>query len=95
MDNAAVKERERIKTPDVLKYPFEPPKADGSHVEIAPGLFEAELRYLHRHEWARCANDVLWRRTKLGLRLNAEQITQLSAFMAATVTPRAISPAAE
>ena len=38
MDNAAAKERERIKPPDVLKYPFEPPKADGSHVEIAPGL---------------------------------------------------------
>jgi len=37
--------------------------------EVAPGLYEAELRYLVRHEWASCAADVLWRRTKLGLHL--------------------------
>jgi glycerol-3-phosphate dehydrogenase len=37
--------------------------------EVAPGLFEAELAYLHDHEWARAADDVLWRRSKLGLHL--------------------------
>ena len=41
--------------------------------EIVNGLFEAELNYLHDHEWARTAEDVLWRRTKLGLHLNAAQ----------------------
>ncbi len=41
--------------------------------EVAPGLFEAELHFLHRTEWARCADDVLWRRSKLGLHLNATQ----------------------
>jgi glycerol-3-phosphate dehydrogenase len=41
--------------------------------EVAPGLHEAELHYVHRHEWARTADDVLWRRTKLGLHLNAAQ----------------------
>lgn len=40
---------------------------------VAPGLYEAELRYLHQHEWARSADDVLWRRTKLGLHLDAAQ----------------------
>ena len=35
--------------------------------EIAPGLFVAELNFLYKHEWARTANDVLWRRSKLGL----------------------------
>ncbi|EGD02779.1 glycerol-3-phosphate dehydrogenase, partial [Burkholderia sp. TJI49] len=35
--------------------------------EIAPGLFDAELRYLRDVEWATCAQDVLWRRSKLGL----------------------------
>jgi glycerol-3-phosphate dehydrogenase len=35
--------------------------------EIAPGLFEAELNYLRAEEWARSADDVLWRRSKLGL----------------------------
>ncbi len=35
--------------------------------EIAPGLHEAELAYLQREEWACSAEDVLWRRSKLGL----------------------------
>jgi glycerol-3-phosphate dehydrogenase len=36
---------------------------------IAPGLYEAELRYLRDNEWATCADDVLWRRSKLGLHM--------------------------
>ncbi len=39
--------------------------------EVAPGLFEAELQHLHDHEWARRADDVLWRRSKLGLHYDA------------------------
>ncbi len=35
--------------------------------ELAPGLHEAELAYLQREEWACTADDVLWRRSKLGL----------------------------
>jgi glycerol-3-phosphate dehydrogenase len=41
--------------------------------EVAPGLHEAELQFLHRHEWAQSADDVLWRRTKLGLHLTEAQ----------------------
>lgn len=38
------------------------------------GLFEREVRYLADHEWATAAEDVLWRRTKFGLRTSpAEQ----------------------
>jgi glycerol-3-phosphate dehydrogenase len=40
-------------------------------VELAPGLHERELVYLQRVEWARSAEDVLWRRSKLGLRCDA------------------------
>ena len=39
--------------------------------EIVPGLYEREAQHLIRHEWARTAEDILWRRTKLGLRLQA------------------------
>jgi ABC-type sulfate/molybdate transport systems ATPase subunit len=46
-------------------------KAAASGPEVVPGLHEAELNYLHRHEWARSADDVLWRRSKLGLHLSA------------------------
>ncbi|WP_373992037.1 glycerol-3-phosphate dehydrogenase [Duganella sp. BuS-21] len=37
--------------------------------EIAPGLYATEVDYLRRYEWARSAQDILWRRTKLGLHL--------------------------
>jgi glycerol-3-phosphate dehydrogenase len=37
--------------------------------EVAPQLYEAELHYLGQHEWARTGDDVLWRRTKLGLHM--------------------------
>ncbi|RZL35491.1 MAG: glycerol-3-phosphate dehydrogenase [Rubrivivax sp.] len=48
--------------------------------EIAPGLFEAELRHLVDHEWARSAEDVLWRRSKLGLHYSAEQRAAVAAW---------------
>ena len=46
-------------------------------------LYACEVLYLMRHEWARCAADVLWRRSKLGLRLDAGQIKTLDDFMSA------------
>ena len=46
-------------------------------------LTEAEVRYLMRREWARRADDVLWRRTKLGLRLSPEQKAALDEWMRA------------
>ena len=51
--------------------------------EIAPGLFECELRYLHDHEWARSADDVLWRRSKLGLHYSADERGAVAAWCAA------------
>ena len=38
---------------------------------FAPGLYENELIYLRDAEWARSAQDVLWRRSKLGLHVEA------------------------
>jgi glycerol-3-phosphate dehydrogenase len=35
------------------------------------GLTEAEIDYLTREEWARSADDILWRRSKLGLHMPA------------------------
>jgi glycerol-3-phosphate dehydrogenase len=51
--------------------------------QVAPGLFAAELHYLHQHEWARTAQDVLWRRTKLGLHLSAEDRERVARWWAA------------
>jgi glycerol-3-phosphate dehydrogenase len=49
--------------------------------EVVPGLHERELQHLVRHEWARTAEDVLWRRTRLGVLATAEQVQQLQAWM--------------
>ncbi|MCB2079808.1 MAG: glycerol-3-phosphate dehydrogenase [Novosphingobium sp.] len=41
--------------------------------QFGAGLTEAEIDYLVREEWARTAEDVLWRRTKLGLHMSIGQ----------------------
>ena len=46
-------------------------------------LTERELRYLMDREWALSAEDVVWRRSKLGLRLSAAQIAAVDDWMAA------------
>ncbi len=45
------------------------------------GLSEAELAYLRAAEWARSAEDVLWRRSKLGLHMTAQQRQDVAAFL--------------
>ncbi len=45
--------------------------------EILPGLHERELVYLRDAEWAQTAEDVLWRRSKLGLHLPADSRLRL------------------
>jgi len=47
------------------------------------GLTEAEVRYLIDQEWARTTQDILWRRSKLGLHMNAAQQEVLRAFIGA------------
>ncbi|UDL04195.1 glycerol-3-phosphate dehydrogenase [Marinobacter sp. CA1] len=44
-------------------------------------LYEREVTYLMDQEWARTPEDVLWRRTKLGLRLSTEQVDRLGQWM--------------
>ncbi len=41
-------------------------------------LYEAEVRYLIEDEWARTAEDILWRRTKLGLNLSGTEASALA-----------------
>ena len=51
--------------------------------EVAPGLTESELHYLCREEWACDADDVLWRRSKLGLHYTPLERQQVADWMAA------------
>lgn len=48
-------------------------------------LTGAEVRYLMANEWARFADDVLWRRSKIGLTMTAKDREALSVFMAQVV----------
>ncbi|MCE4070331.1 MULTISPECIES: glycerol-3-phosphate dehydrogenase [Pseudomonas] len=60
---------------------------DGAHnlselgEHLGAGLYAREVEYLVREEWARDADDILWRRTKLGLFLNARQKERLEQLL--------------
>jgi glycerol-3-phosphate dehydrogenase len=45
------------------------------------GLYAVEADYLVDHEWAQSAEDILWRRSKLGLRFNAEEAQKLEDYV--------------
>ncbi len=66
----------------------------GLGAEVVPGLHEAELDYLHAHEWATQADDVLWRRSKLGLHLDAKQRAAVASWCSGH-WPAPAMPAAE
>jgi glycerol-3-phosphate dehydrogenase len=56
---------------------------------FGPELTAAEVRYLMSTEWARFPDDILWRRSKLGLTMPAADREALAAFMAACDVHRA------
>jgi glycerol-3-phosphate dehydrogenase len=47
--------------------------------DLGGGLTEAEVDYLVREEWAQTPDDILWRRSKLGLHAPAETAARLAA----------------
>jgi glycerol-3-phosphate dehydrogenase len=50
---------------------------------IVSDLHQVELDYLRREEWARSAEYILWRRTKLGLVATAHEIAALKEALSA------------
>jgi glycerol-3-phosphate dehydrogenase len=50
--------------------------------EFGGGLTAAEVDYLVRREWARTAEDILWRRSKLGLHVSKDTIERLDYYLA-------------
>ena len=55
----------------------------GAH--FGKGLYAREVTYLVAQEWALTVEDILWRRTKLGLHLAQIDTRALDAFIAETV----------
>jgi glycerol-3-phosphate dehydrogenase len=66
---------------------------EGLGTEVAPDLYEAELEYLIQAEWATEAEDVLWRRSRLGLHCSPAQRDSVAAWFRARVSPADQSPA--
>jgi len=54
--------------------------------EMAPGLYAAEVEYLVGSEWAQTAEDILWRRSKLGLHLPSDAGERVGAWLQRRVT---------
>jgi glycerol-3-phosphate dehydrogenase len=54
--------------------------ADLGH-DFGAGLSEREVAYLVANEWAETTDDILWRRTKLGLRLSAAEVDALATHL--------------
>jgi glycerol-3-phosphate dehydrogenase len=54
--------------------------------ELSPGVFEQEARYLFDVEWARSAEDILWRRTKCGLHCQPHHAARLQQWLEARAT---------
>jgi len=48
--------------------------------EVAPAVYEAELSLMQKEEWARTGADALWRRSKLGLHLDAQGRAKVAAW---------------
>ena len=51
----------------------------GQH--FGAGLYEVEVDFLLREEWAQRADDIVYRRTKLGLRMQPQEIDTLQAYL--------------
>jgi glycerol-3-phosphate dehydrogenase len=57
------------------------------------GLTAAEIDYLITFEWAETAEDILWRRTKLGLHTTAQECGALARYLSACSMPRRVASA--
>jgi glycerol-3-phosphate dehydrogenase len=55
---------------------------------FAGTLYEKEVDYLIRHEWAISSEDILWRRTKQGLYATESDVSELDKYLAARDIPQ-------
>lgn len=69
--------------------------ADDLGEDFGADLRAREVIWLMKKEYARAADDVVWRRSKLGLRLRAEQIAALDVWMKNNMQQSTNSAAAE
>lgn len=54
------------------------PEQLGAH--FGGGLYQVEIDHLLKSEWARTGDDILWRRSRLGLHLSPEQVRKVADY---------------
>ena len=77
--------RHGSKTADVLRDAKDPSDLGE---DFGANLTEREVAYFVEHEWARTADDVLWRRTKAGLHMSETQRARVAQRMGEHATAR-------
>ena len=55
---------------------------------FAGTLYEREVEYLIKHEWAMTSEDILWRRTKQGLYATEDDVRELDRYLSSQATPQ-------
>ena len=50
-------------------------------VRFGANLYQKEVDYLCTKEWARSADDILWRRSNLGFSFSAEERSSLGKYI--------------
>lgn len=50
-------------------------------ISFGGGLYQTEVDYLIANEWAQTTDDILWRRSKKGLRLSAPEVEVLTQYL--------------
>lgn len=66
---------------DAAKMLDDAQTADDLGAHFGWNLYAREVDWLVAHEFARTADDVLWRRSKIGLRLSEAEITQVADYL--------------
>ena len=69
--------------PDILQD-AQDIEALGQH--FGAGIFAAELAWSHKHEFTQSADDFLWRRTKLGLQVTADERRAIDAYFTTSLS---------
>ena len=54
---------------------------DDLGLAFGDGLYQREVDYLREHEWAQRADDILWRRTRLGLEVSQQTVANLERYL--------------
>ena len=77
-----IKRLVRLYGTDVLKMLLNKKSKDDLGEELAKNVFAFEIDWTIKNEWVECAEDFIWRRTKLGLILQKAEISKIEKYIA-------------